>query len=104
MQQLLQCGIHLYCISSINRDRLEVQLLCSNFCISLFDIDIGIAGIHQQCNPRNVWGNFPEELDTLRSEDILVEKDASHVPAGAVYAFDESKADGITANSEHDRH
>ncbi len=103
-QQLLERGVDFSCVSGIERDGLQTQFLCSSLCVRLFDFDIGVGGIHQQRNPRSVWGEFPEQLNSLCAEYILIEQDAGHVPAGAVYALDQSKADGVAANREDHRH
>jgi hypothetical protein len=83
---------------------LQTQFLCSSLCVRLFDFDIGVGGIHQQRDSRNVRANFPEEFNSLCAKYILIKQNAGHVAAGAVYAFDQSEADGVAANREDHRH
>ena len=42
--------------------------------------------------------------NSLCAKHILIEENAGHVRAGAVYTFDQPKADGITADCEDHRH
>jgi hypothetical protein len=103
-QKLFEGCVDFVLVSGIQRDGFEPQLLCSSFCIRLFIFDVGVRGIHEQCNSRNIWSNLSEQLNSLCAKYVLIEKDACDVPAGAVETFDQSKPNRVAANGEDDGH
>jgi hypothetical protein len=47
---------------------------------------------------------FRRAVQLLLTKYILIEKDARHVSTGAVHGLDQSMADWVTTNREHDWH